>query len=98
LVRGLTHEAALACWLSFSILDARVGAPASADRFRFTPVSGKFLGVADALVVLVRKSHRGCVTDAGVFRDRRTRTVDSGVSVDGVSFDGTSERRVFVTA
>ncbi len=97
----MTHEAALACWLSFSIFDARVGAPASADRFRFTPVSGKFLGVADAadaLVVLVRKSHRGCVTDAGVFRDRRTRTVDSGVSVDGVSFDGTSERRVFVTA
>ena len=96
---GLTHDVALACSLSFNILAASVATPGSAELlFRFTPVSGSFCGVAEVAVadeVRDLTSQRGCVTEAGVLRDRRTLTVASGVTV---ALGVTSERRVFVTA
>ena len=97
LPNGLTHDGALACSLSFSILAASVGTPGSVDiRFRLTPVSGSFCGVADedaaeAEEVRHLTSQRVCETEAGVFRERRTlMLLASGVTA--------SDCRVFVTA
>jgi hypothetical protein len=107
---GFDHAADLE-WPSFSIFDARLGTPASKElRLRLTPVSGSFFGVANAGVAVAddedavrdRMGHRGCVTDAGVLRDLRTRTLPaSGVfpaSAGRREVAAGSARRVFVTA
>ena len=97
---GLIHEVDFAC-PSFNIFAASDGIPGSMEfRFRLTPVSGRCWGVSTCPTVLERKSHLGWVTDAGVFRERRTLPVISGVliTVSNEAFDAKSDRLVLVTA